>query len=260
VKKFPYLLLILGLVIVGLGYVKINMQKGDPMKKHSDIFPHEPVTNQENSALYAQVMAADHVFEATYKPQPSMFARNEAAVLTCMDPRLTPQEFMGFKSGDMFIIRNAGGRASDDALRSLIVGYKLLRVEEIFVIHHTDCGMQKFNKEVMNDLLRVTSAPARLVKDCEAGISSVYEKDACQWQNPENECVHQSSQLPAIDWLTIEHGLFKSVREDVEKIRNHPLIPSNIPIYGLIFNVMTGELIPVPEAMQVGRAIPLVCK
>lgn len=259
-KKFPYLLLILGLVIVGLGYIKINMQKGNPMKKHSDIFPHEPITNQENSALYAQVMAADHVFEATYQPQPSMFARKKAAVLTCMDPRLTPQEFMGFKSGDMFIIRNAGGRASDDALRSLIVGYKLLRVEEIFVIQHTDCGMQKFSSDVMNDLLRVTGVPATLVKDCDAGISAVYDKNACQWKNPENGCTHQAAQLPDIDWLTIEHGLFNSVRHDVEKIRNNPFIPSNIPIYGLIFNVMTGELIPVPEAMQVGRAKELVCE
>jgi carbonic anhydrase len=66
------------------------------------------------------------------------------AILTCMDARLDPAKFAGLAEGDAHVIRNAGGRASDDAIRSLVISYKLLGTREFFVIHHTDCGMQFF--------------------------------------------------------------------------------------------------------------------
>ena len=75
------------------------------------------------------------------------------AVLTCMDARMDPAKFAGLSEGDAHVIRNAGGRASDDAIRSLVISYKLLGTREFFVIHHTDCGMVLFNSEVMADLL-----------------------------------------------------------------------------------------------------------
>src|SRR5262245_53952201 len=62
-------------------------------------------------------------------------------ILTCMDARLDPAKYAGLAEGDAHVIRNAGGRASDDALRSLVISYKLLGTNEFFVIHHTDCGM-----------------------------------------------------------------------------------------------------------------------
>ena len=64
------------------------------------------------------------------------------AILTCMDARLDPAKFAGLAEGDAHVIRNAGGRASDDAIRSLIISHKLLGTNEWFVIHHTDCGMK----------------------------------------------------------------------------------------------------------------------
>src|SRR5213082_839549 len=74
------------------------------------------------------------------------------AILTCMDARLDPAAFAGLREGDAHVIRNAGGRASDDAIRSLVVSYKLLGTQEWFVIHHTDCGMLLFTNDDMRSL------------------------------------------------------------------------------------------------------------
>ena len=79
------------------------------------------------------------------------------AILTCMDARLDPAKFAGLIEGDAHVIRNAGGRASDDAIRSLIISHKLLGTNEWFVIHHTNCGMETFTDEVMRSLLEAES-------------------------------------------------------------------------------------------------------
>ena len=71
------------------------------------------------------------------------------AILTCMDARLDPAKLAGLSEGDAHVIRNAGGRASEDAIRSLVISYKLLGTREWIVIHHTDCGMETFSDEVM---------------------------------------------------------------------------------------------------------------
>ena len=75
------------------------------------------------------------------------------AILTCMDARMDPAKFAGLAEGDAHVIRNAGGRASDDAVRSLVISYKLLGTREFFVIHHTNCGMEFFTNEVIRGLL-----------------------------------------------------------------------------------------------------------
>jgi carbonic anhydrase len=75
------------------------------------------------------------------------------AILTCMDARLDPAKFAGLTEGDAHVIRNARGRASDDAIRSLVISYKLLGTREWFVIHHTNCGMELFTDEIMRNLL-----------------------------------------------------------------------------------------------------------
>ncbi len=63
------------------------------------------------------------------------------AILTCMDARLDPAKYGGLREGDAHVIRNAGGRVTDDAIRSLVISHKLLGTNEWFVIHHTDCGL-----------------------------------------------------------------------------------------------------------------------
>ena len=159
------------------------------------------------------------------------------AILTCMDARLDPAKYAGLAEGDAHVIRNAGGRASDDAIRSLVISYKLLGTCEWFVIHHTGCGMETFTNEVMRGLLASSLKTASI--------------DSSGW--------HDSGEGPGstegnyIDWLTISDNA-KSVIEDVARIRNHPLVPGDIPIYGYIYHVKTGKLEEVPAATVVGQA------
>jgi len=84
------------------------------------------------------------------------------AILTCMDARLDPAKYAGLAEGDAHVIRNAGGRASDDAIRSLVISHKLLGTREWFVVHHTNCGMELFTDDVMADLLQGSLATATL--------------------------------------------------------------------------------------------------
>src|ERR1700745_3244482 len=83
-------------------------------------------------------------------------------ILTCMDARLDPAKYAGLAEGDAHVIRNAGGRASDDAIRSLVISYKLLGTREWFVIHHTDCGMPLFTNDDMRNLLASSLKTATL--------------------------------------------------------------------------------------------------
>jgi len=75
------------------------------------------------------------------------------AILTCMDARMDPMQFAGLALGDAHVIRNAGGRATDDAIPSLVISYKLQGTQEFFVIHHTDCGQLLYTDEQMRELL-----------------------------------------------------------------------------------------------------------
>ena len=158
------------------------------------------------------------------------------AILTCMDARLDPAKYAGLSEGDAHVIRNAGGRASDDAIRSLVISYKLLGTKEWFVIHHTNCGMEFFTDEVMRGLLANSLETAALT---EAGFVDVGTGPG-------------SAEAKYVDWLTISDNAH-SVVEDVTRIRNHPLVPKNIPIYGYIYDVTTGRLVEIPEATTAGR-------
>jgi carbonic anhydrase len=159
------------------------------------------------------------------------------AILTCMDARLHPSKYAGLAEGDAHVIRNAGGRASDDAIRSLVISYKLLGTREWFVIHHTNCGMELFSDEVMQDLLASSLETASF--------------DGKNWRDTGSGPGSPEGQF--VDWLTIKDQS-KSVVADVMRIRNHPLVPRSIPIYGFIYNVETGRLVEVPEATKAGKA------
>src|ERR1700730_14068595 len=92
------------------------------------------------------------------------------AILTCMDARLDPAKFAGLREGDAHVIRNAGGRASQDAIRSLVISYKLLGTLEWFVIHHTACGMELFTGQIIGGLLEKSLETAKVT---EAGWTEV---------------------------------------------------------------------------------------
>jgi len=209
----------------------------------------------DNNNLYEEVVAANQLYARAYTAQPDAFAHKHAALLTCMDSRLLPNEFMGFNAGDIHLIRNAGGRASDDAIRSLVISSKLLKTNQFFVVHHTDCGMQRFTDKSINELLETTIQKDQKINYCSATLKKADKKNVYVC-NKENNCCGKKSCIDyqCIDWLTIQNGLLQSVLEDVKKIRNHPLISPNIPIYGFIFDVMTGKLIPVDKAIKAGKA------
>src|SRR6476659_5179638 len=107
------------------------------------------------STVQAEVLSANQQYAQTFgdKANLPMPPGRHFAILTCMDARLDPAKYAGLVEGDAHVIRNAGGRASDDAIRSLIISYKLLGTREWFVIHHTDCGMETFSDAVLRELL-----------------------------------------------------------------------------------------------------------
>jgi carbonic anhydrase len=159
------------------------------------------------------------------------------AILTCMDARLDPAKFAGLSEGDAHVIRNAGGRASDDAIRSLIISHKLLGTQEWFVIHHSDCGMLTFTNEVIGDLLKSSLKSA--------------DFDGKTWKNTSEDGGSEEGQY--INFLPFSN-LERSVVDDVKRIRNHPLVSKEIPVYGYVYDVRSGRLKEVREAKEVGKA------
>jgi carbonic anhydrase len=162
------------------------------------------------------LLAANERYAAGFaKRDLPMPPRRKVAVLVCMDARLDPAKFLGLEEGDAHVTRNAGGRASDDAIRSLVISYKLLGTREFLVIHHTDCGMLTFTNEQLREQLR---------RDLNADASRI-------------------DFLPFTD-------LDESVREDVQTIRSSPLIPDDIAVSGFVYDVKSSRLREVSPARE----------
>ena len=160
------------------------------------------------------------------------------AILTCMDARLDPAKFAGLAEGDAHVIRNAGGRASDDALRSLVISHKLLGTKEFFVVHHTNCGMALFTDEIIRDLLTSSLDTAVLDEGGWKDVGVTPGSTAAQFTN----------------FLTFKDEA-SSVVHDVHRIRHHPLVPGYIPIYGYVYDVRSGRLVEITEATQLGAPL-----
>ena len=192
------------------------------------------------SPIEKEVLAANTTYSTGFgdKGKLAMPPARHFAVLTCMDARLDPAKFAGLAEGDAHVVRNAGGRASDDAIRSLVISHKLLGTDEWFVIHHTDCGMQTFTGEVMRGLLEKSLDTAALEdgtwRDVGRGPGSV-----------EGEFV---------DWLTID-DLEGSVVRDVRRLRAHALVPPYVAIHGYVYDVASGRLREVAAATEAGKPI-----
>ena len=127
------------------------------------------------------------------------------AVLACMDARLTVEDALGLRTGDAHIIRNAGGLATDDAIRSLVISQHLLGTEEVIVVEHTGCGMLTFEDTAVRE----------------------------QIANETGETVD----LPLHPFSDLEANL----RAQVERIRSHPWV-KNVPVSGLVYEVESGRL------------------
>lgn len=190
------------------------------------------------SKILNEVLTANNAYAADFgdRGDLAMPPARGFAILTCMDARLDPAKYAGLAEGDAHVIRNAGGRASDDAIRSLVISYKLLGTREWFVIHHTDCGMQTFDSDVMAGLLEGSLETATV--------------DENGWHD--SKAGGGTHEGRYIQWLTFS-DLGASVAEDVRRIRSSPMVPASIPIHGYIYDCGSGRLVEVPEATEAGR-------
>lgn len=116
--------------------------------------------------ILTEVLNANATYASTFaKGDLSLPPARRFTILICMDARLDPAEYAGLSEDDAHVIRNAGERASDDAIRSLVISCKLLGTREWFLIHHTECGMEFFTDEVMRGLLANSLDTAELGPD-----------------------------------------------------------------------------------------------
>lgn len=189
--------------------------------------------------ILSEVLQANAKYAADFgeKGKLALPPARRFAILTCMDARLDPAKYAGLAEGDAHVIRNAGGRASDDAIRSLVISYKLLGTREFFVVHHTDCGMQFFSNDVIRGLLASSLETAELTAQGFRDVGTGPGSRAGEY----------------IEWLTVKDAR-QAVLDDVARIRNHPLIPKTIPVHGYIYDVKSGRLVEVEGAKALGAS------
>lgn len=148
----------------------------------------------------------------SYDGIPGRAARG-LAVVTCMDSRIEPLRMLGLRNGDAKILRNAGGRVTDDVLRTLVLAAHLLGVDRVMVVAHTDCRMTK-----------VTDAGVHAAIAAQSGIDT-----------------------RSLEFRTITDQL-SSLAEDVQRIRSLPYLPAGVRVVGCVYDVTTGLLdVQVPE-------------
>lgn len=167
-----------------------------------------------------QAANAEYVLKKELSAHPHM----KFAILTCMDARMDPVAFAGL-ADDAYVIRNAGGRVTEDAVRSLVISSKLLGTKEWFVIHHTDCGMASITNEEMRTLLRGSLGPSAKTEN--------------GWANVTDEPGAET--MPEMDFMPFTDAE-QSLIEDVRALRAHPLVSKEIPIHAYIYDIHTGEL------------------
>jgi carbonic anhydrase len=130
----------------------------------------------------------------------------QTAVLACMDARLNVYGILGLQEGEAHVIRNAGGVATDDAIRSLVISQRLLGTREVVLIHHTDCGMLTFTDDAVK----------RQIQD-EVGIKPEFSLEA----------------FPDLD---------EDVQQSIARIKSNPFIPHTDQVRGFVYEVETGKL------------------
>jgi carbonic anhydrase len=128
------------------------------------------------------------------------------AVLACMDARLDTHKILGLEEGEAHVIRNAGGVATDDAIRSLVISQRLLGTQEIILIHHTDCGMLTFKDDDVKGKI-----------ESEVGIRPAFALEA--FASPEGD-----------------------VKQSIARIHASPFIPNKSSVRGFVYDVKTGRL------------------
>jgi carbonic anhydrase len=177
------------------------------------------------SKILSEVLKANQVYSSNFgeKGKLALPPARGFAILTCMDARLDPAKYAGLAEGD--------------AIRSLVISYKLLGTREFFVIQHTDCGMEFFTNDVMRNLLASSLETATLTPQGFKDVGKGPGSRAGEY----------------IEWLTISNQK-QAVLDDVARIRNHPLVPKSIPVHGFLYDVRSGKLLEVEGAKTAGAA------
>ena len=159
----------------------------------------------------------------THEPEE---AKSHTIIITCIDYRIDTNDFLGLKPSDRtFVFRNAGARVSDDAIRSILLVVRLFAVDQIIVIPHTQCAMEKVSDKKVRELLRESLGPGHLHGDTASGKHNRDE-------------FHQSDYISFLAFENVE----QSVRNDIAKLKQNPLISQNIAISGYVYDVDTGEI------------------
>jgi carbonic anhydrase len=164
------------------------------------------VATQTPTTEFARALAENERYVAQFDrsalPLPP---GRKLAVLACMDARLTVEDVLGLRTGDAHIIRNAGGLATDDAIRSLVISQRLLGTEEVIVIEHTGCGMLTFDDGEVRDRISAETGEA-----VDLPLGAFDDLDA-------------------------------NLRAQVDRIQRHPWI-KDVPVHGVIYEVESGRL------------------
>ena len=171
--------------------------------------------------------------EADHDGAPVLPAAHRCAILTCMDGRVDASKLVGLHGSDAYIIRNAGARATEDAIRSLVLSHKLFGTREWFVVQHNHCGMAMLTEDTMTELL-----------------SSSAKSDAAFGQGRLARFGVQSARegghVPRIAVRDQEQTL----AADVDRIRRHPLVPGEVSIYGFLLHVESGRFVQVAASSE----------
>ncbi len=178
-----------------------------------------------------EILTANADYVATFgeKANLPMPPGRHFLVLTCMDARLDPAKFAGLSEGDAHVFRNAGGRVTEDAIRSLVISHKFLGTDEWFIIHHTDCGLEYVTDQEIGDMLTESLETADLT--------------GTGWVNPKTGTGRSEARYQ--NWLAIDDHA-KCLRDDIDRLRHHPLVDPAVTIHGLLLDTKTGRL----EAME----------
>ena len=140
--------------------------------------------------------------------------KRHLAIVACMDSRMDIFQMLGLDHGDAHIIRNAGGVVTDDVVRSLVVSQRLLKTQEILLIHHTDCGLQKISEDGFK---------AEIEQDC--GTKPHWSIEA--FSDP-----------------------FEAVRESMNRLQNNPFVIYKDNIRGFVYDVESGALLEVSSEVS----------
>ena len=173
-------------------------------------------TQEPTLSVADELLAANEIFARSFNlGDLSVRPRRHAAVLACMDSRILFEHCLGLRPGDAHMIRNAGGIATDDAIRSLLVSHHLLDTQEFIIINHTDCGLLNMQENALRKKLT--------------------KKMGTESATP--------AHFHAFD------DLDENVRVQIQRVRSHPWVPKEIAVRGFVYDVKTGRLREVKEGI-----------